>query len=437
VPQLGDSYPAVGQAVEQQESRLGDLSLVANQAHLAIAAVDRRLAAVGGPTHLGWSHQTVTWPNLAPNGHPVAETFLPISAGFRAAVGESTGAGSISARPKAQPVAARADGQKQVALQIATGATVFVHAGLVLLVLLQLANQLVATHSRDRQPTEQQEYSLQARLAPLATPPLGWSGRSQGFLQENQATPHSPALQRQRERHLPEQAAWGWHPHPYGAARRVRLAAAQNVVVPVLHCVAPHSPAQPFAAAQKPLAPGYLRLGAPLLVLVKAPKVPQQEQSEQVPMAAHHALVAPMQAHSARSPTLAGVAPMQAHSARSPTLAGLVQVHSALRLQGTPAAPIPPKADPYQQQQRDRQSALVALAASGEYSKQILLVLLVLLAQALSVAWFALVQHPPRLAQSQEWVLVVDQRRALAVLRCSFHQTACAPIPVENELAYR
>jgi hypothetical protein len=303
VPQLGDSYPGVGQAVEppveppveRKEWRLGDLALVANQAHSAAAAVDRRLAAAGGPTPVGWSPQTVTWPNLVPNGHPVAETFLPISAGFRAAAGESTGAGSVFARPKAQPVAAQVGGRKQGSPQIAIGATAFVHAGLVLLVLLQLAHQLVATHSRDRQPTEQREYSLQAWLATLATPQptLGSSRRSPGFLQENQATLHALALQQQ-----------AWNPHgvtrkqyPFGAVTQDRRATEQDVVVPivpVLHYVAPHSPAQPCAAAKKPLALGYLRRGVPLLVLAKAQKLLQQEQSE---------LMAPMLARSARSPT--------------------------------------------------------------------------------------------------------------------------------------
>jgi hypothetical protein len=106
VPQLGDSYPAVdlaaGLAVEQKEWLLGDLSLVAKQAYSALAlaaeAADLRQAAAGGPTHLGWSPETVTWPNPAPNGH-LPETIHSSSAGFPVAAVESTGVGSVSARP--------------------------------------------------------------------------------------------------------------------------------------------------------------------------------------------------------------------------------------------------------------------------------------------------------------------------------------------------
>jgi hypothetical protein len=191
VPRLVDSSPAVGlaaePAVEQKEWWLGDRSLVANQAHSAIAAAQWRQAVVGDPTHLGWSPQTVTCPNPVPNGH-LPETIHSSSPGFRVAAEESMVVGSVSARPKAQPVVAQAGEQKQESPQIATDATAFVHAGLVLLVLLPLAHRLVATHSQDRQPTEQRHRLLQA-------PEL--LDRSLGFLPQNQAPAHSPALLQQ------------------------------------------------------------------------------------------------------------------------------------------------------------------------------------------------------------------------------------------------
>jgi hypothetical protein len=93
---------------------------------------------------------------------------------------------------------AQAGGQKQEFPQIAIGVAAFVHAGLELLVVLQQAHRLAATHSRNRQPTGQQ-YLEQVRLALLTTPPhvLQSLDRSLGFLTQNRESAHSPALPQQ------------------------------------------------------------------------------------------------------------------------------------------------------------------------------------------------------------------------------------------------